>query len=254
MEEYTINNLAKMAGISTRTLRYYDECGLLSPRRISTNDYRVYGQQEIDRLQQILFYRELGIGLDEIKRILSMPDFEPLTALNGHLAVLKERRDQIDILIQNVEKSIKSIKGEIIMSDREKFDGFKQKIVDDNERKYGAEIRAKYGDEVVDRANARLSGQTREQYEESQRLTKELNDMLKAAFEQGDPAGPLAQKACELHKEWLCFFWDEGVYSKDSHLGMAQMYVDDERFRAHYDGIAPGLAVFLRDAITIFCR
>ena len=141
-----------------------------------------------------------------------------------------------------------------MMRDDEKFEGFKQKRIDDNEQQYGVEVRTKYGDEAMDRSNARLKSITKKQHAESERLTQELKDTLKAAFEQGDPAGPLAQKACQLHKEWLCFYWDEGTYSKEAHLGMAQTYVDDTRFKAHYDNITPGLAVFLRDAIQVFCR
>jgi hypothetical protein len=138
------------------------------------------------------------------------------------------------------------------MTDEEKFDGFKQKLIDDNEKQYGEEIRAKYGDDTVGRSNAKLKGATKEQYAEMERLTAELNDTLKAAFEQGDPASELAQKACELHKRWLCFYWDS--YSKEAHLGVSQIYVDDPRFAAHYDKIAPGCAVFLRDAVKVFCE
>ena len=92
---------------------------------------------------------------------------------------------------------------------------------------------------------------TREQYNELETLTQELNNTLKAAFELGDPGSELAQKACALHKQWLCFYWDH--YSKEAHKGIAQMYVDDPRFTACYDRIAPGCAVFLRDAVWIFC-
>lgn len=252
--EYSISRLAEMAGVSTRTLRHYDDCGLLPPRRNRANDYRLYGQEEVDRLQQILFYRELGLGLGEIKEILDAPGFEPLAALAGHLAALKGKREQLDRLIRNVEKSIKAMKGDMMMSDREKFEGFKQKLIEENEERYGEEIRARHGDAVIDGANAKLKGMTQEQYEESVRLSQELNDTLKAALAQGDPAGPLAQKACELHRDWLGIYWAEGTYSKEAHRGLAQAYVSDPRFKAHYDGIAPGLAVFLRDAIEVFCQ
>lgn len=90
--EYTVNRLAKMAGVSTRTLRYYDEIGLLQPSRISSNGYRIYGRKGVDRLQQILFYRELGVPLEEIKRILSSEDFDGLAALESHLTALQARR------------------------------------------------------------------------------------------------------------------------------------------------------------------
>ena len=93
---------------------------------------------------------------------------------------------------------------------------------------------------------------TREQYARMEALTQELNDTLKAAFAQGDPASELAQKACELHKRWLCFFWDS--YSREAHLGVTQMYVDDPRFTEYYDKIAPGCAEFLRDAVAIYCK
>lgn len=250
--EYTINKLAKLAGISTRTLRYYDEFGLLSPVRMRSNGYRIYGQKEVDRLQQILFYRELGIPLEEIKKMISFKDFDGAAALQSHLIALLAKRKQLDLLIANVEKTIKAAKGETIMSDKEKFDGFMQKLVEDNEQKYGQEIRAKYGDDIVDRSNAKVKGMTREQYAEVERLTLALNETLKAAFEQGDPASELAQKACELHKEWLCYFWDH--YSKEAHIGVTQMYVDDPRFTAYYDKIAVGCAAFLRDAVLLYCK
>jgi DNA-binding transcriptional MerR regulator len=249
--EYTINQLAKLAGVSTRTLRYYDQCGLLPPKTVRSNGYRIYGEAEVNRLQQILFYRELGVELSEIGRILAEKDFDGLSALQNHLSSLREKRARLDRLIDNVQKSISAMKGETEMTDEEKFEGFKEKLILDNEQKYGGEIREKYGDEAVDRSNAKLKNMTKEQYGELEALTQELNRTLKAAFEQGDPGGELAQKACALHKKWLCFYWDH--YSKEAHRGVAQMYVDDPRFTAYYDAIVPGCAVFLRDAVQIFC-
>ncbi len=250
--EYTINKLAKLAGISTRTLRYYDEVELLTPARISSNDYRIYGAKEVEKLQQILFYRELGMPLDEIKQIISAKEFDNMKALESHLSALRDKRLQLDTLIANVERTMKAAKGETTMSDKEKFEGFKQKMVDDNERQYGKEIREKYGDEAIERSNAKVKGMTEAQYAEIEQLSAELNKTLKAAFEQGDPASELAQKACELHKKWLCYYWD--TYSKEAHIGLTQMYVDDPRFTAYYDKIAVGCAVFLRDAMLIYCK
>ena len=250
--EYTINKLAQMAGISTRTLRYYDECGLLAPHHINSSGYRIYGQAEVNMLQQILFYRELGMSLDNIKTTLSAPDFEHLNALGKHLQVLSVKRNQIDTLIQNVEKSIQAMKGEIEMSDKKKFEGFKQKIIDENEEKYGTEIRTKYGDDVIDASNARLKSMSYESFNEV--FSPKLSDALKVAFEQGDPAGELAQKACDMHKEWLCFFWPEDTYTKEMHLGLGEMYVSDERFTAYYDKIVPGLSNFLLEALKVYCH
>lgn len=250
--EYTINRLAKTAGVSTRTLRYYEELGLLSPARVSSNGYRIYGQKEIDLLQQILFYRELDVPLEDIRRIMISKDFDVDTALASHLIALRAKRIQLDSLIATLEKTIKAAKGELFMSDTEKFEGFKQKLLEDNERQYGAEIREKYGEDTVNESYAKVKGMTKEQYAEVEQLSLQVNETLKAAFEQGDPEGELAQKACALHKKWLCYFWPS--YSKEAHMGVAQMYMDDPRFTAYYDKIATGCAEFLRDAVAIYCK
>jgi DNA-binding transcriptional MerR regulator len=248
--EYTVKRLSSLAGVSPRTLRYYDEIGILKPARINSSGYRIYGPREVDKLQQILFYRELGLSLDEIKEIITSPSFDAIKALREHKEKLLAKREQLELLIANVDKTIDSREGRITMSDKEKFAGFKQKLVEENEKKYGKEIREKYGDEAVDRSNKILKGMTQEQYEEVTKLEKEIIETLLKAFKTEDPAGDLAQKAADLHRQWLSFFW--GQYTKEAHAGVAQMYVDDERFTAYYDKHQPGLAAFLRDAVLIY--
>lgn len=247
--EYTVQKLGRLAGISTRTLRYYDEFGILKPARINSSGYRIYGQAEVDRLQQILFYKELGVNLDTIKQIVTSPSYDGARALREHREQLLDKRKQLDVLIANVEKTIASTEGRIDMTDQEKFEGFKQQLIADNEAKYGKEIRAKYGDSVVNRSNEKLKNMTKEQYDEVTRLTDEVHATLAQAFADGDPAGDLAQKAADLHKQWLMYNWSE--YSKEAHAGLAQMYVDDERFKAYYEK-QPGMTEFLRDAIHIY--
>jgi DNA-binding transcriptional MerR regulator len=249
--DYGVDELSKLAGVSARTLRHYDSLGLLAPRGRRENGYRVYGAAEVDRLQQILFYRELGVPLDEIKNMLDGEAFDAPRALEGHLKALRAKRDRLDALIGTVERTIKTMKGEGSMTDREKFDGFGQQLVDENERLYGKEIRKKYGEEAVERANARVRGMSREDHARAQALAQQVNEALRATFEQGDPASPLARRACELHKEWLCIYWDD--YCKEKHIGVAEMYVADPRFTAYYDAVAPGCAAFLRDAVRVYC-
>jgi len=249
--EYSGNKLAKMSGVSARTLRYYDEIGLLMPARVASSGYRIYGEAELDTLQQILFYRELGFPLEEIKKLLLAPGFDREKAFLSHLDELHKKRERLDSLILNVTKSIAAMKGETTMSDNEKFEGFKKSLIDENERKYGSEVRGKYGDEIVNESNARLKGLSQEQYDESERLRLELEQTLKAAFENGDPAGELAQRACDIHRQWLCVFYPK--YSKEYHKGLGEMYVADERFRENYDKLAPGCTDFFRDAINIYC-
>lgn len=248
--EYTVKKLGLMAGVSTRTLRYYDEVGILKPARINSSGYRIYGQSEVDRLQQILFYRELGVSLESIKEIVTSPSFDGAKALREHCAKLLEKRMQLDLLISNVDKTIALKEGKITMQDQEKFEGFKQKLVDDNEKKYGQEAREKYGDEAVNKSNQKVKGMTQEEYDEVTRLGVELKETLHTAFLTGDPAGELAQKAADLHRQWLSLYWDS--YSKEAHVGVTQMYVDDERFTPYYDEKQPGTAAFLRDAVLIY--
>lgn len=248
--EYTVQKLGSLAGVSPRTLRYYDEIGLLKPARISSSGYRIYGQAEVDRLQQILFYRELGVSLDSIKDIVTAPSFDGVKALRQHRQKLLAKRDQLDLLIANVDKTIALQEGRSDMTDQEKFAGFKQKLLDENEKNYGEEIRQKYGDEAVARSNAKFMSMTPEQFARFTKLAEEVKATLAEAFKTGDPAGELAQKAADLHKQWLTYSWSE--YSKEAHAGLAQMYVDDERFTAYYDQEQPGTAAFLRDAIHIY--
>lgn len=248
--EYTVQKLGKLAGVSARTLRYYDEIGLLKPSEINSSGYRIYGRSEVDRLQQIMFYRELGVSLESIKAIVTAPSFEGAKALKKHREKLVEKRAQLDTLIANVDKSIALTEGRVTMSDKEKFEGFKQKMIDENEKKYGLEIRVKYGDETVNKSNRKIKNATQEQLAEVEKLSVEITKTLKEAFATGDPAGELAQKAADLHRRWLSFFWDG--YTKEAHAGLAQMYVDDDRFTAYYDKEQPGTAVFLRDAIFIY--
>lgn len=248
--EYTVQGLSNLAGVSARTLRYYDEIGILKPARINSSGYRIYGEAEVDRLQQIMLYRELGVKLDQIRKIITSPSFDKTKALKEHREKLLEKREQLDLLIRNVEKTIALTEGRIKMSDREKFEGFKQKLIEENEKKYGEEIREKYGEDPVNESNKRFMNMTQGQYDEFQRLSAEVLDTLKAAFATGDPAGELARKTADLHRQWLGYTWDS--YCKEAHAGLAQMYVDDERFRAYYDKEQSGMAEFLRDAILIY--
>ncbi|WP_123042932.1 MerR family transcriptional regulator [Cohnella candidum] len=248
--EYTVQKLGRLAGISTRTLRFYDEIGILKPARTNSSGYRIYGQTEVDRLQQILFYRELGVDLNRIKQIVTDPAFNGAEALREHREQLLDKRRQLDLLIENVDKTIAASEGRMDMSDEEKFEGFKRNLIEENEKKYGQEIREKYGEEAVEKSNRKVQNMTKEQHEEVTRLSEELSSVLAEAFRTGNPAGELAQKAADLHKRWLSFYWSD--YSKEAHANLAQMYVDDERFKAHYDEKQPGTAEFLRDAIHFY--
>ena len=246
--EYTIQKLAHLAGISTRTLRYYDQIGLLSPARTNESGYRIYGAKEVDVLQQILFYKEMGLELARIKEAIQDAEFDSLAALHSHLEKLIEKRRQIDLLIENVKKTIGKEEGKNKMSDREKFEGFKKELVEKNEQKYGKEVREKYGDEVVDQSNAKMMGLTEEQYTHMQELGEKINLLLEEAVKNHEYVeDEIGERVALLHKEWLGYTWQ--TYSTQAHRGLVQMYVLDERFKAYYDKNVEGCAEFLKQAV-----
>lgn len=246
--EYTIKALAKLAGVSTRTLRYYDEIGLLKPCRINSSGYRIYGQEEVDLLQQILFYREMEMRLEEIRKIISQKEFNIDKALENHYSQLIAKREQIDQLIATIEKTIDTRKGERNMSDKEKFEGFKKESIKQNEESYGKEIREAYGDEVVNASNKKFMNMTGEDYNRMQEVEEELFLALKEVLKTRDLTSVEAKTAFEKHKEWLGFTWN--FYSKEAHVGLASMYVADERFMKYYDEkVGEGAAELLLEII-----
>jgi DNA-binding transcriptional MerR regulator len=202
--EYTVHELAELAGITARTIRYYDEIGLLKPARINSSGYRIYRGAEVDRLQQIMFYRELGVSLNDIKNIMNSPLFNRVEALKEHRARLIDEKKRLEVLIANVEKTIAMLEGRIIMTDREKFEGFKQKMIEENELEYGKEAREKYGDKAVDASNRKLMNMTEEEYAALMKLTNELNETLKAAYETAIPEANWLRKRVICTGSGLC--------------------------------------------------
>ena len=250
MMEYTVNQLARMSGVSGRTLRYYDQIGLLKPAKINSSGYRVYGQKEVDLLQQILFYRELDVSLKEIMEIINQPAYHETTALKNHYYKLKQKRNRLDKIMATLERTIASKEGGLPMQDAEKFEGLKEKLITENEQKYGKEIREKYGDETVNDSNARLREMSQKDYEAMTKLGEEILALLEKAYATGDPASDLAQELAAKHKEWLMYSWS--TYSKEAHAGLVEMYVADERFTAHYDKRVKNGTKFLRDAVLAY--
>lgn len=246
-----INELAKLSGISTRTLRYYDEIGLLKPSHVEGNGYRNYSQDEIDRLQQILFYRALDFKLDEIKVLLNDPSYQLKDALLKQQKLLKKKRANLDHLIVTIEKTISAMEGEITMTNEQKFEVFKNKLIEENEQQFGKEIRERYEEEQVVASYGKLKEMTEEQYEAVQQLEQQLFHRLKEAMETNNASSEVAMEAAELHKRWLSFYWTK--YSKEAHIGLAQMYLNDERFVSYYDNrVSEGATQFLHDAITAY--
>ena len=233
--EYSIQELSRLSGVTTRTLRWYDQIGLLKPSRVAESGYRYYGGAEVDRLQ---YYRALGVELAQIKECLDDPSFDRLAALRNHLAALEAKRERLEQLIRSVKDTIGAEERNEIMSDEQKFEAFKQRTVTHNEEVYGAEIRAKYGDQEVDEANATVMNLTQTQYQEWTDLGRKIQGRLEAAVRAGlSPESEEGKEITALHRRWLTITGNQ--YDPARHRGIAELYVMDERFTAYYDKQVP---------------
>lgn len=246
--EYSIQALSRLSGVTTRTLRWYDKIDLLKPSRVAESGYRYYGREEVDRLQDILFYRALGVELAQIKECLDAPSFDRLDVLRQHLTALEAERTRLNHIIRSVQDTIQAEERNEIMSDEKKFEAFKKQAVDANERTYGEEIRKKYGNEEVDAANKAVMGMTQTQYSEWTELGDEIQRRLEEAVSSGiAPDSQEGKDVTALHKRWLTILGTS--YDPKKHRGIAELYVTDPRFTAYYDNNISGCAQFLRDAV-----
>lgn len=239
--------VAGLAGISVRMLHHYDEIGLLSPVRNTENRYREYTEEDLDRLQQILFFRECGFPLARIRELLQDPAFNRAEAFELQRKYLLYEKQRIETMLDTLDRSLRSLKGDAPMSQDEKFRGF-----DMSHNPYEEEARQRWGDETVDRSNAFLNSKTPDEKESIAQGMDALFTEL-AALRGEDPASDLAQKAME--KMFRYFNQNFGVqYTLEAFAGLGQMYIADERFTQNIDRYGQGLSRFLAEAMGIFAQ
>ncbi len=239
-----VKELADLVGISVRTLHHYDAIGLLKPDQVNEAGYRIYSAENVAQLQQILFFRELDFPLAHIKSIVNDPGFDRLKALEQHRERLLCKQRRLAVLLQTLDRTLLDAKGEIKMSDAEKFKGF-----DFSQNPYEAEARQRWGDEAVDASQARVA--TLQKAGKMEAFQAEMNALYThlATLRQGDPASAEAQQAIA---QWYALLSQVGSYSPEVFKGLGQMYVDDARFTQNIDQFGDGLAVFMRDAMAIY--
>ena len=240
-KDYTVHQLAKLAGVSVRTLHYYDQIGLLKPSSLGGNGYRHYEEQALLKLQQILFYRELELSLKEIKAVVGRPDFDVLTALRSHKEALQGRVERLKRLLQTIDNTIDQLKGNESMNAKGLFEGFSE----EQQEKYAREAEQMYDPGIVRASNQRWRAYP---FAEKERILAEGKAIyvdLVAAM----PKGADSAEAQALIARWqmnLQQFWSPN----DAQLmGLANGYNEDPRFRANFDKIHPDLAGFLREAV-----
>jgi DNA-binding transcriptional MerR regulator len=241
---FTVKQLSKMAGVTPRTLHHYDNIGLLKPSRIGDNGYRYYGEEALLRLQQILFYRELDVPLDEIKKIMGRRDFDVLEALQNHKAALQKQSARLTRLLATVDNTIEHLKGEKLMSQNGFFEGFSE----EQQEKYAQEAEQMYDPETVRESNRKWKAYSASEKQAILAEGKKIYLDLAAAM----PAGAASKEVQAVIARWhkhMQNFWSP---NDEQLLGLADLYNNDPRFRDNYEKVAPGLSEFMREAIKVY--
>ena len=242
---WRIGEVAERTGLTRRTLRHYDAIGLLPAGRGAGNGYRTYRADDLVRLQRILLLRDLGLGLPDIARVLDGRS-DNRAALRSHLAFLRREQERIDRQIASVEATIEAITKETTMTADEMFDGF-------DHTQYREEVEQRWGKEEYSRSDRWWKGIGQQGRQAFMEEAKAIGQGWAAARESGEPVdAPEVRALAARHIAWIGAGWG-GVQPNDEQiLGLAQMYVDDERFAANYGG-AEG-AAYVRDALTSYVR
>lgn len=243
----TVRQVAKAARISVRTLHHYDAIGLLKPAHVGANGYRYYGQTELLRLQQILFYRELGLALGEIGSILDDPAFDPLVALRSHREALGARIDRYRDLIRTIDRTIASLEKDETMEDNDYYAG----IAPETRERWESEAKSFWGEEKVYAAQARARSMSREQVAQIQAEMEAIRGDFQRLFAEGvEPGSDAAQAVTARHYAWVCHSWQPDAAA---FKGLGRVYVENPEFRGTYDdGALPGTAEFIADAMAIY--
>lgn len=243
MPVYTVKQLSDLAGVSVRTLHYYDEIGLLKPSSVGENGYRYYEDEALFRLQQILFFREMDLGLLQIKEIIDDPDFDLVTALQVHRQALEERIERLQTLINTVDRSIMHLVGEVNMSKKKIFEGFSE----EKQKQYEQEAVERWGDTARKSINLWYSYSDQKKEQIKQEGGAIYTDLV-AAMSKG-PESPEVQAILVRWHQHLRYFYEP---SPAVLRGLGNMYNEHPDFNATFTAMHPDLPAFLQKAITYY--
>lgn len=241
---YTVRKLSRLTGITVRTLHYYDEIGLLKPTTIGDNGYRYYGEDALARLQQILFFREMDMGLEPIRDILDAPDFDQAEALRAHRSALEARIGRLNTLVQTIDATLRHLEEGTTMSSQDLFAGFS----DEQQAAYAKEAEELYDPELVRDSNRRWKNYGREK---QQAILAESRDIVLdlAALTDRDPADPAVQAVVARWHQNLRHFYEP---TPEILRGLGELYNQDPRFEQNYERVQPGLAAYMQRAINVY--
>lgn len=248
---HKIKEVADLAGVSVRTLHHYDEIGLLKPATVTAMGYRLYSDDDLDKLQQILFFKELGLPLNEIKEILDNPRFDRRHALEVHRELLLKKVQRLETIINTVDQTLESLERGNNMNKQDMFEGFDMTEIEQHQQKYAEETKQKYGHTDAYRESAQKTSQyTKEDWAVITAKGNAIYTRLASLMDKG-PADTQVQEAIG---DWRRHITDS-FYNCTLEIfrGLGDLYVADERFTANIDRHRPGLALFMRDAMHLYC-
>lgn len=244
---YTVKKLAKLSGVSVRTLHFYDEIGLLKPAYYGENNYRYYEEAQFLMLQQILFFRELGFQLSDIQRIISSPDFDKVATLESHRKTLENKLDQTQNLIETLDKTIAHLKGTEPMKLEEIFHGFN----DEKQKMYeNYLIDSGVSNEVINQSKDKIKNWKKEEWIKVKQEGDRIHEQLVSAINRSlSPSSPEVQQLIREHYQLTKLFWTP---TKETYKGLGQLYGSHPDFMEFYAKQHPQLLEFLVEAMNIF--
>jgi DNA-binding transcriptional MerR regulator len=248
---FKVKEVAGLVGVSVRTLHHYDQIGLLKPESVSPAGYRLYTDRNLERLQQILFFKEIGFDLHEIKEVLDSPGFDRRNALYTHRELLLEKKNRLEEIIRTVEKTIDAMEGEMVMDTKEMFSGFDMGEIEKHQAQYAEEAKQKYeNSDAYQESMKKTAKYTKEDWAKIMADVNRIYQRIAALMDKG-PADPEVQKAVG---EWRRHI-TENFYNCTLEIfrGLGELYVEDRRFTENIDKVKPGLAAFLREAMCVYC-
>ena len=244
---HTVHQLASLAGVSVRTLHHYDQIGLLTPSARSAAGYRLYGTEDLMRLQQILLFKELDLPLAEIRRILDDPGFDPVRALAQHRRTLELRAERLARLLNTIDRTIARLtEVDMSLTDEELYEGLPKEQVD----RWKQEMNERYDPGLVAESNRRVHAMSKEQWNdvkaEGDAISRRMAELMGRA-----PGDPEVQKTVARQHAWIENFYP---CSAEMFQGLGQHYAEHPEFRANYDKYRPDLADFMRDAMAYYAE
>jgi len=251
MKRRTVKQVARLSGISVRTLHFYDEIGLLKPAYYGANGYLYYEKEQLLSLQQVLFYRELNVPLEQIKLILASPDFDFLETLRAHRIRLESELGRYQQLIRTIDGTIAELSGTKTMASEQMFEGFSP----EKQKQYEKELVDTYGEGMqprIDASKERIKGWTKEDFKAASDRWQAFLSQLGALAEAGKSSdSEEVQALIPNHRAWLEAYWTP---NQESYIGLGQMYASHPDFRKQFYEVREGLADFCADAMRVYAE